>query len=218
MFLSLGMTFFYGQARMYFDRPGPFLERIQELKGDVEQEKFRHLLTKYEFEDFRQHTASLLPAAVKEKGPGEKSYPLRTLASVVQKANKDQFQIRRAQDIFKSAKAAFRGKSFETALRGFTDVIQEHPYSAHVLEAQFLKVESHFQLRQFDQAVRTLDSMVEVFPSHELTGYAMLRVGKIYEYQDRHDDAIRMYETVLQAFPDRNLASVARESLRSVEL
>ena len=209
---------FYGQARSYFNRPGPFLERINDLKHEVEQDKFRHQLTKFEFEDFRQHTATLLPAAIKQKGPGEKSYPLRTLASVTQKSDGSNFTVLKAKRTFEKGKDAFRRKSFESALGFFEEVVEEHPYSAHVLEALFLQVESNFQLRKYAQASRVLDKMVEAYPAHELTGYAMLRVGKIYEFQDRHDDAIRIYETVLKSFPDRNLSSVARESLRSVEL
>ena len=216
--LTLGFTLFFGEARQYFNRPEPYLKRIENLKEDIEKEKFKHLLTKYEFEDFRQYTATLIPDVVKEKGPGEKSYPVRTLASVVSRGDMDVHRTALAKDLFETCKFAFRNKSFDTALYNFDKVINEHSYSAHILEAFFLKIESHFQLRQYSQATRALDKMVELFPSHELTGYAMLRIGKIYEYQDRHDEAIRIYETVLQAFPDRNLASTARESLRAVEL
>ena len=218
LFLTLGVTAFYGQAKQYFNRPGPYLERIENLKENIEQEKFRHLLTKHEFEDFRQYTATLLPQAIQKKGKGEKSFLLRSLASVVQKSNSDQLSDFKATEKFEKGRAAFRTQQFEVALLNFKDVVENHSYSAHVLNALFLQVEAYFQIRQYDQALKVFDKMLSTFPGDTLTGYAMLRVGKIYEFQDRQDDAVRLYETVLQSFPDRNLASLARTSLRSVEL
>ena len=60
--------------------------------------------------------------------------------------------------------------------------------------------------------------MLNLYPESELTGFALLRMGKIYEFQDRREDAIDLYQTILRSFPQRDVAGQASRSLRSVEL
>lgn len=216
--LTTLMTVFYGEARQYFNRPDPYIHRIENLKEDVESQKLKTLMTQSEFEDFRQYVATLLPGVIHEKGPGEKSYQYRTLASVVSKDSSDDFGNMKARQLFDKGKKYFREHQYDLAAQTFADVIGKHAYSAYVVEAMFLQLESNFQMRHFDECIAVMNKMLDLYPSSELTGYAMLRVGKIYEFNDRHDQAIQLYQTVLQAFPQRDLASLASQSLKAVQL
>ncbi len=219
LILTAGICYFYGEVRYYFNRPEIYVEKIASLKAQVDQEKFRHQLTTYEFQDFRQYVATLMPAAVKENGVDtEKGYPYRSLASVVQKTENDALRIERANQVFERGKGEFRKKKFNDSNRIFSGLIREHPYSAHIPEAMFLIVEGYFQLQEYDQVIETVNKMVDLYPELELTGYALLRAGKVYESQDRHDEAISVYQTVMRSFPQRGLASVAQTSLRGMEL
>ena len=105
-----------------------------------------------------------------------------------------------------------------SAIDGLRGLIRDHAYSAYINEAMFLIVESHFRLREYDAVTEWVNRMLEVYPESELTGYALIRLGKGYENRDRHDDAIEIYQTVLKVFPSRDLASLARRSLRATEL
>jgi TolA-binding protein len=218
----LGLTtvyaYFFGEAKELFHRPDFYLYEIEGLKNNLNQEKLRHLLTQYEFEDFRAHTASILPNAIIKKGPGEKSFPLRSLASVVQKSGSDEVGTIRAKELYERAKQSFRSKKYSNAISDMSELIRKHSYSPHINEAMFLIVESQFQLREYDSVVESVNRMLEIYPEDELTGYALLRLGKVYENKDRHDDAIEIYQTVLKVFPQRDLAALARSSLRSTEL
>jgi tetratricopeptide (TPR) repeat protein len=82
----------------------------------------------------------------------------------------------------------------------------------------FLLVECNFILREFENTIAYTNKMLDLYPENELTGFAMLRLGKVYEEQDRLEDAIEIYKTLLNTFPNRGVASAARNSLRSVEL
>lgn len=218
LILTAGIAYLYGEARYYFHRPSIYIVEIKRLQEQVAREKFRHQLTTYEFQDFRQYVATLLPEAIKEKGSQEKSYPLRSLASVVQKGSRDGLLVQRAQSLFEKGKSQFREKDFVQSNKTFLRLIDEHSYSAHVPEALFLLVEGYFQLREYDQVIRTVDKMVDLYPELELTGFALLRAGKVYEFRDRHDEAISVYQTVMRSFPNRQLSSVAQDSLREIEL
>ncbi len=216
--LSCTLTYFYAELREYFTPIKHYQEKVSRLEDKVKEERFKHLLTSYEFQDFRAHVGTLLPSAIKEKGEGEKSYPLRTLASVVQKHSSEKLMVARAKAVFETGKTLFRDKKYELAAAKFQELVKEHPYSAYVPESLFLLVEANFILRNYDVCIQAVNKMLDVFPESELTGYAMLRLGKIYELQDRHDEAIDIYKTVLISFPDRGLASLANSSLRAVEL
>lgn len=215
LLLTAGWAFFYGQAKAYYTKPDQYLVKIEKLKQQLGKEKLRSVLVQYEFEGFRQHVATLLPGVIQEKGNGEASYPYRSLASVVQKTEVEALLVLSAKQIFSKAKSDFREKRYQEALIGFDKVIRDHSYSAHVPESLFLKLESHFQLREFSKALKAYEALLQLYPADELTGYAMIRVGKIYEYENRFDDAIQVYRNVLLVFPQREVASLAREQLRA---
>jgi TolA-binding protein len=60
--------------------------------------------------------------------------------------------------------------------------------------------------------------MVELFPQSELTGFALIRLGSIYQIQNRNEEAVDIYKTVMRSYPQRDVASQARASLRDLEL
>ncbi len=216
LILTAGIAYFYGEVRYYFNRPEIYLSQIKSLHKEVAHEKFRHQLTSYEFHDFRQYVATLLPNAVETKDA--KSYTTRSLASVVQKGKNESLLTQRARLVFEKGKDQFRQKNYLESNKTFTKLLRDHPYSAHVPEAMFLLVEGYFQLQEYDQVISAVNKMVDLYPELEVTGYALLRAGKVYETQERHDEAMSIYQTVIRSFPNRGLASLAQDSLREIEL
>jgi TolA-binding protein len=212
--LAFGLVTFHERVKQHFLRPDAYLRKIERLEKSVLEERLAHLWTVYEFEDFRQYVATLLPEAVRAQPSQEKSFPLRSLASVVQQSENQGLQEYRGDALFFEGQRHFRGGHLREAIASFESLIREHAYSGHLVEALFLKLESHFRLRDYDQVIALMQTMVDAFPTSELTGYAMLRVGQIYEEKDRADEAVRIYQTVLKSFPERGLATAAREKLK----
>jgi TolA-binding protein len=97
-------------------------------------------------------------------------------------------------------------------------LINKFGYSPNVPEAYFLMVEGYFQDEELEECTKVVQQMLELFPTHELTGFAMIRLGRVYEAQNRNEDAVDIYRTVLRAFPQRDVASQARSSLRGMDL
>lgn len=212
------MTLFYAELREHFNPLDAFKEKVSHLEKRVKEERFNHLLTSYEFQDFRAYVGTILPSAIKQKGEGERSYPLRTLASVVQKHTNENLALSKAKSVFEEGKGLFRQKKYDAAIASFLILIKKHPYSAFVPEAMFLLVESNFVVRRYDQCIEYANKMLDIYPESELTGYALLRLGKIFEFQERYEDAGEIYKTVIRSFPNRDLASLASGQLRAVEL
>jgi TolA-binding protein len=87
-----------------------------------------------------------------------------------------------------------------------------------VTESYFLMAEGHFLSNELEECTAIVQQMVDLFPQHELTGFALIRLGRIYEIQNRNEEAVDIYKTVLRSYPQRDVASQAKASLKGVEL
>ena len=97
-------------------------------------------------------------------------------------------------------------------------MIDRYPESLHVAEAHFLLAEGQYRLKEYDSSVATIEKMVDLFPENELTGFALLRLGSVFEKQDRLEDASDIYQAVLGNFKQTDLVHQAQASLKAVKL
>lgn len=196
------------------------VDRLKEQLALVEKQRqeanFRALLLADQLAEYRQHVATLIPDVMKGMNEQE-AYPLRQLASV-SSGGGDVIRIERASGIFEKAKVAFRDKDFEKSNQLLASLIARYPDSVHIAEAHFLLAEGQYQLKDYSAAINTIEKMVDLFPENELTGFALLRLGHIYELQDRVEDAGDIYKAVLANFKQPDLVKQARMSLKAVAL
>ncbi|HVK60253.1 MAG TPA: tetratricopeptide repeat protein [Bdellovibrionales bacterium] len=218
-FMSILCASFVALHGVVRDRLSPVknLEhRIELLTQEKESAEFRTQLANYRLSEYQQQVAALMPEAIKGKSI-EAAYPLRQLASVV--TNSDQLPIERASSLFEKAKQEFRAKNYDKSNRLFALLIETHPDSLHVIESHFLLSEGQFQLRDYDSTVATVEKMLSLFPDNELTAFALLRLGKIFEKQDRLEDAADIYRALLANFKQQpEVVRLASTSLKSVAL
>ena len=196
-------------------------DRLRQQLTQVEKSRraadFRALLLAHQLADYQQHVATLLPDAIKTRNDQE-AFPLRQLASVAAGGAAETIRIERASGVFESAKLAFRDRDFEEANHLLSGLISRFPESAHVAEAHFLLAESQYQLKEYPSSAGTIEKMIDLFPENELTGFALLRLGHIYEGQDRIEDAGDIYRAVLANFKQPELVRQAKQSLQAVSL
>lgn len=193
--------------------------RLQKQLALNEQERkiseFRQQLASHQLADYQQHVATLMPQALEGKGV-EEGYPLRQLASVI--TSSDSIQIERASSLFEKAKKSFREKLFEDSNTMLVELISKYPDSVHVVEAHFLLAEGQYQLGELEASVDSIEKMISLFPDSELTGFALLRLGRVFEKQDRLEDAADVYRAVISNFKQDEIARQAQVSLRAVAL
>lgn len=207
---------FYSFMRYKFSGIDGLKTEIAFLKSDLQKEKFKSDLAKFQFDDFKQHVATLVPQAVKSTNGKPENFQLRSLASVVSESTQVKFE--RASSLFEKAKEAFRTKKFTVSNNSFAQLIKLYPESVYLIESHFLLAEGQFQAKEFESCLSTVELMVLKFPEHDLTGYAMLRLGKVYETQERPEDAADVYQAVLRSYGDAGLKKQAKSLLQSVEL
>lgn len=182
----------------------------------LQQQELKTALVEIQMSEFRQKVATLMPKKIPQNS--ERHYPLRTLASAVRKNNPFLKRLVSAKNLMEKGKRDFRNGEFSKAGQSFKAVIDHYSFSPDVLEAYFLYSEGLYQTRNFELCAQTIHAMIELFPDSELTGFAMLRLGRIFEIQKRSTEALDIYKTVVRSFPQRDLASQAVNSIRLLEL
>jgi TolA-binding protein len=219
--LALILAMFYLQAFWTVRdmvNPAPLMEsKIAKLEEELERQRLRSLADWTQMENFRQEVAAALPPALRHVTEKMRDYPLRNLAAVTMKADDQKLQALAASSLFETGKSLFRKGEYERANRLLEKLIDRYGYATQAIEAHFLLAEGQFQLGHLEEASRTIDKMMELFPESELTGFALLRLGSIFETRDRYDEAVQIYRTVLRSFPYRGVASQAERSLRDME-
>lgn len=218
LFLTAVWMQIYSSARQMFNGISDYKAEIEHLKTHNEKEHLAMALEREQFLEFRQNVATLMPDELKKHGLGEQGYPYRSLASTISRKEAEVVREAIAKTLFERGKEYFRKKQYGKAEHAFNQVIDKYGYSPDVPEAFFLLSESLFQENELEECTTTIQRMVELFPNHELTGFALIRLGRIYEIQNRNEEAVDIYKTVLRSYPQRDVASQARASLRGIDL
>ncbi len=208
----------YFSFQQHFSAEPVYIQQLERLSSELERERMRTLLAEMRMRDFQQEVAALVPQWLDSLTPGQESYPLRNLASVTAAPPSPSAHRNSAAEILlEEGKREFRQGQFARAIRSFEFLIEQQGYSRHAVEAYFLLVESHYQLQQHEQVLARVEQMIQLFPGHELTGTAMIRMGHVFEYRRRTHEAQAVYRSLIQLFPGRAVASQAQEALSELE-
>lgn len=187
---------------------------VFELKAQLKREEMKTQLAHYQMRDFQQTVAALLPSASKSLP----DYQKRTIASLVVEPDLEKVKIDLSSSYFEKGKAAFRESDFETAISNFKNMLENYPLSKYTIDAYFLLVESRYQAGEIDDCIDTIDLMVSLFPEHDLTGFALIRMGQIFAGRDRLEDAEQIYRLTVKEFRNADVKEQAQRLLKEISL
>ena len=175
------------------------------------------ILARDQLHEIQQQVATMLPHQKLPWRRDQEGFAYRNLASIVSLADTERFRLADASSLYEQGKTLFRRKKFAAANKKFKALIENYPTSVHVVKAHFLLAEGQFRLQHNDKFLSTVDEMIDQFPENDLTGFAMLRLGELYEYNDRVDDARDLYSLILKNYSNHDLRSQAAKLKRAVE-
>lgn len=170
-------------------------------------------LKNYQFQQYKIEVAKLIPHKIKKN---EFSYPQRKLASIVR--GSDSLLGLDAEELMEKANKHFKAGECRSANSIYKKIKNEYSYSSRIVEAYFLSSECYYNMGLSSLAVESITAMTKLFPTSELTGYALIRFAEIQKQESRIESAKETYLKVINNFPYPELASQAREGLRSVLL
>lgn len=111
LMMALVMVYANYKFHDHFSGVTQYQKQVASLESELDREQFRHLLTQTQLSEFKQHVAVMLPEAIEKKGEGERSYPLRQLASVVGAADYDKVRLAQSNRLYEQATQAFPKKA-----------------------------------------------------------------------------------------------------------
>lgn len=210
--IAVGILGVYSIFLRYFDGSEFYKKNIVHLNEQVARERLNNSLLTYQIKDFQQSVAQLLPDQKKLQG----NYELQSLASVVRLPASDT-GLELSSVIHEKGKKYFNKSSYDAAIREFYKLLEQYPLSRHAVEAHFFIAESYFLKGDFRNSLSAIDQMVTHFPQHDLTGFILLRMGQISEYNNQIDEASEIYQTVMKNFSNKTLHEQAMKLAEGVE-
>ncbi len=215
--LSLGWIYLYGHYQK--DPMAGEIRALERtaLERQVASERLARIVAEERMLEFRVEVARILPSVLKDKGEGERGFPLRDLASVLQGSDSNEIHQVVVQSMFERAQNLFKNRQYARANTILRKIVEDYSYSIYVPRSYFLLAEGLFQQSEFENFTGVVESMIKLFPSHELTGFILIRLGNLYEMERRFEDAVDLYRKVLRSYPYRDVASQAKESLQGIE-
>ncbi len=198
-------------VQFYFSGTERLKVQNKELREKLKNEELKLSLAKFQFDDFRQEVATKIPTVA------EPDFQLRNIASIAQIPS-EKIKIERAASLFEKGKILFREKNFERSNKLFSRLLRIYPESVHSVEAYFFLVEGLFQLREFEECALNIENMMTHYPENELTGFSLLRLGKVYETQERLEDAAEVYRTIGHNYKNPELKAQAGIFLKAIQL
>lgn len=220
---SLVMTFvgllFLAEVRGTLNGAKEYQELANFWKTKVAREQLKKLIVQGQFADFKQDVALLIPGQFRKTKVEKEKQKLRDLASVIPHEGTHEITLGLSADkLIKRGKDRVKKREFKDGIKILTTLINKFPDSHHLVEAHYLIVEAYSQQEQATLVITWVDKMVELYPENRLTGYALLKVGGIYEIDGRPEDAVRIYKTIVAVYDDEKLISQAQVAVRELEL
>ncbi len=153
------------------------------------------------------------PAA---SGPTETPAVGITAAPHVATASDTQ-QLTEERAAYQKAFDLLRELRYEEATAAFRDLIRDYPNGRYAHIAQYWLGEAAYARRDFHQAIKDYQALLDNYPRSGKRADAMLKIGYSYQELKRTDDSKRMMERLIELYPDSTEAGQARNQLRRMK-
>ncbi len=184
--------------------------QIEQKNDKIAQSEKEKLLLNFQIKDFEQSVALALPEKKKQNQFQNKfSQALRIPASI------PKLDLSKAQ--FENGKIEFKNKKYALAIKEFQNLLDKYPISEHTVEAYFMISESQFLSKNYTECLNTINILLELYPTHDLTGFSLLRLAAMNEMNGRYDVALEVYKTIRTNFSHSYLLSEVTKKEKLIE-
>ena len=118
---------------------------------------------------------------------------------------------------YEIALRALQKKDYRLAISRFKEFLQKHPKSKLANNAQYWIGESHYALREFDQAILEFDAVRSRYPQADKVPAALLKQGFAFAELGEKVNARLILQEVVEKYAQSPEAAQAKQKLRSLE-
>ncbi len=188
-------------------------------KSQVAREQLKKLIALGRVAEFKQDVALLIPDQIKNEKNEMQKQKLRDLASVIPHEKSVEIELSLSPEkLLEEGKVLIKKREYKNGVTILKKLINTFPDSYHVVEAHYLIIEGFFNQENNVQVIDWVEKMIELFPENRLTGYALLKVGGLYEIDGRKEDAIKIYKIIVSVYKDPNLIQKAQNAVGQLKL
>jgi tol-pal system protein YbgF len=108
-------------------------------------------------------------------------------------------------------------KDYRLAITRFKEFLQKHPKSKLANNAQYWIGESHYALREFDQAILEFDAVRSRYPQADKVPAALLKQGFAFAELGEKVNARLILQEVVEKYAQSPEAAQAKQKLRALE-
>jgi tol-pal system protein YbgF len=112
---------------------------------------------------------------------------------------------------------AMEKRDYRVAISRFKEFLKKHPKSNLADNAQYWIGESHYGLREFDQAIIEFDAVRRRYPQGDKVPAALLKQGYAFAELGEKVNARLLLQEVTEKFPETPEATRAKMRLKSLE-
>lgn len=108
-------------------------------------------------------------------------------------------------------------KNYRAAIARFKEFIKKYPQSEYANNAQYWIGESHYALREFDQAILEFDAVRRKYPKGDKVPAALLKQGFAFAELGDKVDARLILQELIDRYPQSQEAAKAKQKLKTLE-
>ena len=122
-------------------------------------------------------------------------------------------QLESPEGLMRLAVTDFLAGNYELATEGFREYLDSFPASTRAAEAQLYMGDTHFNQREYDQAIIEYDLLLQKYPNSDKKVTALYKKGLALAELDETEDALTYLRRVVSDFPDSTEATSAQEKI-----
>ena len=122
-----------------------------------------------------------------------------------------------AERDYENAWKRLRERDYRGAIQQFKKFVEDHPDSSLTDNAQYWIGESHYALKEFDQAILEFDEVRKKYPDGNKAPDAWLKIGLAFAELGNRVDARLILQEVINRYPQSDAAKKARDKIQALD-
>ena len=118
---------------------------------------------------------------------------------------------------YKASLDLLKAGKYSDAATGLTKFIKDYPQSGMLDNAQYWLGEAHYVLKDYPQAVRDFQTVLEKYPSSRKIPDAMLKLGYAHYELKNNREAREILQRLAQQYADTNSGKLAQQRLAKMD-
>jgi len=120
-------------------------------------------------------------------------------------------------EIYQAAKQAFDEGDFESARKGFQNLLKRYPKSKQADNAQFWIGEIFYREKWYEKAILEYQKVIEKYPRGNKVAAALLKQGLAFHHLGDRANARLILRQLLKKYPGANEAKIAERKLKEIK-